>query len=110
MVRGASHLHKFYIQIDMSSISSIEATYSQNNKNILTKTELDMDYNSVDECISIPLSQEDTLKFEPIGIPAIDKNSLITIQFKFLTTDGEVLVSKPIRDRLYDVLNDEVMV
>lgn len=109
MIRGASHLHKFYIQIDMSSIASIEATYSQSGKVILRKTELEMDYNSVEECITIPLTQYETLKFNPVGVPAAVGPSLITIQFKFLTVDGDVYVTKPVQDRLYDVLNNEAI-
>lgn len=110
MIRGASHLHKFYISLGIATLQGIEATYSQNGQNILIKTEADMDYNSVDECITINLSQDDTLKFAPVGIPATVKESLVTIQFKFLDVNGNVYVSQPIRERLYDVLHDEVMV
>lgn len=109
MIRGASHLHKFYISLDIETLQGIEVTYAQNGHNVLIKTEADMDYNSVDECITLHLSQEDTLKFAPVGIPATVKDSLITIQFKFFDVHGDVFVSQPIRERLYDVLHDEVM-
>lgn len=109
MVRGASHLHKFYINLSLTEIAAIELTYSQNGEVILKKVDTDMDYDSVEECLSVRLSQEDTLKFHPVGIPASVKDSLITLQLKFLGMDGYVYVSKPMQERLYDVLNDEVL-
>ena len=44
-----------------------------------------------------------------MGIPTPVKESLITIQFKFLTKDDDVWVSKPVQDRLYDVIHSEVL-
>lgn len=109
MVRGASNVHKFYISIDQSQIAKVEAVYYQNGDIILTKTDKDMEYNSVEECYIVNLDQYDTLLFHKVGIPTPVKESLITIQFKFLTKDDDVWVSKPVQDRLYDVIHSEVL-
>ena len=69
----------------------------------------DMEYNSVEECYIVNLDQYDTLLFHKVGIPTPVKESLITIQFKFLTKDDDVWVSKPVQDRLYDVIHSEVL-
>lgn len=109
VVRGASNVHKFYISIDQSQIAKVEAVYYQNGDIILTKTDRDMEYNFLEECYVVNLDQYDTLLFHKVGIPTPVKESLITIQFKFLTKDNDVWVSKPVQDRLYDVIHSEVL-
>ena len=63
-----------------------------------------------EESLIVELSQEDTFSFDKVGIPSIPSKSLVLIQIRTILNDGSVFVSSPIKDRVYDILDDEVMI
>lgn len=100
MIKGTTPTHTLEVDIDTSLIKTIKITYSQNDREILVKRTDDCTIG--DGVISTRLSQEDTFLFEG--------NSLVTIQLRILTDQGDAISAEPIVMSVGRCLDDEVLV
>jgi hypothetical protein len=100
MIRGTTPTHTWVLPFDASLLKEVSITYSQNDENIIKKTEEDctMEGNR----ISITLSQEDTLKLEP--------KVRTTVQLKVMTSNDSVMATKPKNISVSDIQDEEVWV
>jgi hypothetical protein len=101
MYQGTTPLHTYEIDdLDTTLIKTIKITYTQNEKEILVKrTE---DCTITPGKISTKLSQEDTFLF--------DGDSLVTIQLRILTHEGDALRTDSIILSVDECLDNEVLV
>ena len=131
IIRGTTPYHKFILPLSVQDIEVIYVTYSQNDEVILDKTNLADEFEISDiveqseelseetneegqeeievlpsSQLTLHLTQEDTLKFH--FYPAARKNVAV-IQIRILKTDGEVIVSMPINERIFGVLHDGII-
>lgn len=100
MVKGTTPTHTFNVPLDYSSIKTVKIIYSQRDKEVLVKRTEDCTIESGK--ISTKLTQDDTFKFEC--------NTIVTIQIRVLTTDGDALASDLIMVNVGKCLDDEVLV
>lgn len=86
-------------EFDMESIDQAHITIendSGRNKKIFTETAINIE----DRTISIEMTQEDTLSFEP---------GCLNVQLKIRTTDGLVLASKIITSSISRILEEDIL-
>lgn len=107
IIRGTTQTHYFEFPFDASEIGELSVIYNQNKENKVKKTLSDICFD--EESLIVKLSQEDTFSFDKVGIPSIPSKSLVLIQIRTILKDGSVFVSSPIKDRVYDIIDDEVM-
>lgn len=100
MFKGTTPTHTFNIPLEASSIKTVKITYVQRDKEVLVKRTEDCTIE--DGKIKTKLTQEDTFKFE--------HNTIVTIQLRVLTTDGDALASDLIMTSAGKCLDDEVLV
>ena len=100
MFKGTTPTHTFDVSIDTSLIKEVKITYSQNDKEVLTKR--------TDDCIigegmiSTSLTQEETFLFESC--------KFVSIQVRILTLAGDALITEPMMMSVAKCLDDEVLV
>lgn len=99
MMRGTTPVHIFNIPFDTSAIESMRILYAQKEKVILTKVKEDCVL--AEKSITVQLSQEDTLLF--------NSGSLVQIQIRVKTTDGNVSNSDIIEVPVGKCLENEVL-
>ena len=85
MIRGTTPTLEFTLPFDTSLIAEIYVTMTQNGKTVLEKTLSDC--NCSGTSVSLPLTQEDTLKLQQ------QPRSQAEIQIRVRTTAGEALAS-----------------
>ncbi len=107
IIRGTTQTHYFEFPFNQTEVKNLSVVYFQNKYVKIRKELSDVEFD--DGSLVVKLSQEDTYGFDHVGIPSIPVQSLIKIQIKILLNDGSVYVSDPIRERLYDVLEEEVI-
>ena len=107
IIRGTTQNHYFDFPFDPSNIGELSVVYSQNKEIKIRKSLSDVSFD--EESLIVELSQEETFNFDSVGIPSIPSKSLVLIQIRAILNDGSVFVSSPIKDRVYDILDDEVM-
>ena len=93
---GTTPAHTFTLPFDASIIEEVHIVYAQN---VLVKRRSDCELNGNE--IVVKLSQEDTLM--------LDNSTLVSIQIRVLTVDGEALASDKINVSTYKCL-EEVMI
>ena len=99
MIRGTTPTHTFIIPLDTSMIAEVMVIYAQDDQEVFHKDTYDCEMDGNE--ISVKLTQEETLMFNPL------RN--VQIQLRLLTTGGEALACIPSVDTLQNVLNDEVL-
>lgn len=97
---GTTPTHTFELPFEGELVKKYEIIYSQRGEVLVCKTESDGKLEG--NVITVQLSQEDTLKFDP--------NTLIDIQTKILTVDDKVITSDIYSDMPYRCLKPEVLV
>ena len=107
IIRGTTQTHYFDFPFDPSNVGELSVVYSQNKEIKIRKSLSDVSFD--EESLIVELSQEETFNFDKVGIPSIPSKSLVLIQIRAILNDGSVFVSSPIKDRVYDILDDEVM-
>lgn len=107
IIRGTTQTHYFDFPFDPSNIGELSVVYSQNKEIKIRKSLSDVSFD--EESLIVELSQEDTFSFDKVGIPSIPSKSLVLIQIRAILNDGSVFVSSPMKERVYDILDDEVM-
>lgn len=100
MRRATTPTHTFELDIDPSLIKEILITYSQNNKEVLSKRKKDITFDG--NVAVVKLTQEEANLF----MMGID----IEIQVRAFTTSGDAPASDIFKEPCERVLNDEVMV
>ena len=100
MYKGTTPLHTYEVDLDTALIKTIKITYTQNGKEVLVKRTEDCSIEPGK--ISTKLSQEDTFLF--------DGNSLVTVQLRLLTTEGDALRTDSVILSVDECLDDEVLV
>lgn len=100
MIRGTTPTHTFELPFDVSLISDLRLSYAQGDEVIITKKMEDVTLS--EQTVTVRLTQEDTLKFDPT-------KGILQIQLKVLTTDGDVLSSEIIQENVWQALNNEVL-
>ena len=109
IIRGTTQMQLFSIPFDWYEVAKLYVTYSQAGEVVLEKTIGEMTYIPEQECIAVPLTQEDTLAFNKVGMTPTPAQSLVYIQIRALLTDGRVYASVPLKERTYDSLKDGVI-
>ncbi len=107
--RGTTPKHIFYFPFDQNEVSVLKITYFQKGKVRFTKELSDVTFQPDEETITLQLSQEDTLSFERYSWLDKAKDSLIWVQIRVKLTNGNCLASDMMKDRLGDILLDEVI-
>lgn len=107
IIRGTTQTHYFDFPFDPSNVGELSVIYSQNKEIKIRKSLSDVSFD--EESLIVELSQEETFNFDKVGIPSIPSKSLVLIQIRTILNDGSVFVSSPIKDRVYDILDDEVI-
>lgn len=107
IIRGTTQVHYFEFPFDPQQITELSVVYNQNKQNVIRKTLSEVEFD--EESLIVTLSQEDSFCFDKVGIPSVPSTSLILIQIRVLFNDGSVYVSEPIRDRVIDILDEEVL-
>lgn len=96
---GTTPTHTFTLPFDASLIEEVHIVYAQNGKSVLVKRRSDCELNGNE--IVVKLSQKDTLM--------LDNSTLVSIQIRVLTVDGEALASDKINVSTYKCL-EKVMI
>lgn len=97
--QGSTPTHKFHLSLSSDMIESAIVTYAQHDKTVFEKQGDDVAIG--DNCITVELTQEDTL--------ALDPNESVRVQIKVKTMNGKVIPSKMLYLTTNEVLNKEVM-
>lgn len=101
MKRATTPTHIFTLPFSYSeTVSKCLITYKQNDEIVLTKTEKDIQVEN-DKDIVVKLTQEETISFKP--------NTLVKMEIRVLTKNGDALASNIMQKAVEDVLNDEVL-
>lgn len=109
ITRGSTLIQQFALPFEVDQISEIFVTYVQQGEKILEKDKNQIFVNKKANIMKVPLSQKDTLSFHPCDGSRDPDATLVLIQIKILLSDGNVIISNVMRERLYDVLNgDEI--
>lgn len=94
-----THRFKFKVPIDPASIKRVSIVYSQENINVLKKTEKDCTIES--DRIFLKLTQDETNLFR--------EGKTIEIQLRLYTTGGDAPITKIVREACDKTLDDEVL-
>jgi len=94
-LRGSTPTHRWNnIGIDLTK-AKVYATYVQNKKVVIDKTNKDMTITQ--DSVSVHLTQKDTLEF---------KEGIVEIQFRYIFEDGTVGGSKIFKTAAHRILKD----
>ena len=99
MRQGTTPTHTFTIPFDASAAAEVRVTYSVGGRVILRKETEDCQMDGT--TVRVKLTQEETLRF-PAG-------HWFSAQLRALTTDGESMVSKIMREPVDPCLDSEVL-
>lgn len=107
IIRGTTPIHYFDFPFEATDVQQLSIVYKQNKEIKIRKAleEVSFDENS----LIVNLSQEDTFSFDGVGIPSIPSKSLVLIQIKVMLKDGSIFVSDPMKERVFDICDEEVM-
>lgn len=100
MIRGTTPTHTFVLPFDSTTVDKIKITYSQLDKEILTKTNKDVTFDG--DNVIVTLSQAETFRFS-------EKNGAVSIQVRVVTTGGDALASKIMSVGVGKCLDKEVL-
>lgn len=99
MIRATTPTHTFNIPVDADKIQKILVTYRQIGRNVLEKTNADMENDG--NAWTVKFTQQETKMFTA--------DIKVEVQVRVLTTGGDALASKIFSVPVERVLNDEVM-
>ena len=98
-IRGTTPTITFNLPFNVSDINNVEVYFAQNDELILQK--------NYDDCtlsgttLIVPLTQEDTLKF--------DTDLKLQVQVRFVFTDGSVDATGIMKGKVGQILKDGVI-
>lgn len=96
---GCTGENRFSLPCGEEEIAVMYITYQQDEETVLEKTKADCVFEGKTACV--PLSQEDSLKFDP--------EAEILIQVRVRTTDGQAMKSDIMRAAADRLLKDGVI-
>lgn len=96
MVRGTTPTLKFIFPVNTNLIEKCYITFVQGRDTVLEKTKEDCEVLETE--LHLPLTQEETLKF--------DDNDEIEIQIRVKTTDGKARATQIIKTHASRILKD----
>lgn len=99
MIRGTTPQLDFGLPFEVSFIKTVWVTFSQNNEEIFTLENEALTMN--DACISVKLTQEQTL--------LLSQNNTVEIQIRILTNANNALASNIIKTSVGRILKDGVI-
>lgn len=99
MIRGTTPTHTFELPFDSDMVSKARVLYAQNGIIVLTKDNEECLREG--SCISVKLTQKDTLKF--------DCNYPVEVQIRVLLDNEEALASTVIKVSVGKCLENEVL-
>ena len=106
IVRGTTPTHKFVLPFSPLDVSDVIITYQQSGVTVVNKkidsVTIDMSTNA----LCVQLDQRETLSFS-CGKKYSD--NIVNIQIRIIKSDGSVYASNIIRDKISDILWDEIM-
>lgn len=97
--RGTTHSFEFDMETDLSEVSVMWVTLSQNGIERVTKETEDVVIDG--QTIKVNLTQEDTLALKP--------NRTAKIQIRILLNDGTAEITETIEREVHDCLKDGVI-
>lgn len=98
-IRGTTPTHKFALPFAASVVKDLTVTYCRENGEVIVKKRL-RDCAVEDDVVSVTLSQQESLSFEP--------EEIVEVQIKLSTDGGNVLASPKYRIAVEDALDTEV--
>lgn len=104
ITRGDTITHYFRLPFATSSIQNVWVDYMQDDELVLEKTLADCYFDG--QYFVAFLGEPDTLCFHKVPIRVKQKDSLVIIQLRVLLNNGLVKSSRPIQERIRDVIND----
>jgi hypothetical protein len=96
MIRGTTPALEFSLPFDSSHVKKMSLVFSQKRHVVIEKSLSDVEWTT--EGISLLLTQEETLSFDP--------DELVAIQIRIVTDDDQAVASDIITTRIGDVLRD----
>ena len=99
MIRGTTPTHTFTLPFDASTFKTIRVIYSQGSEPTLVKTGDEVKASG--NTLTVKLTQDDTLKFST--------KSVVKIQIRLLSHDGEALASDIMCKSALELLENEVI-
>lgn len=101
MYRGTTPEHIFQTNIDLTGYR-VYVTYAQNGNAILEKTNEDITV--TEDSVTVPLTQEDTLKFSQTV--SAGKKPVIKMQIRYVTPYGSAGASNIMTTTVDEILKD----
>lgn len=99
MIRGTTPTHTFTLPFAGEGLKNLKITYVQMNKVVLSKYLDDVGIRG--NCVTVRLSQKDTLSFKSTG--------LVQIQVRVVAADGTALASNIMEVPVERCLDSEVL-
>lgn len=100
MIRGTTPTHIFELPFQAKILDEVKVSYAQAKEVVVEKDTEDCTLE--ENTITVKLTQEETLRFSPIGN--------VDVQLKVKTSDSTVLATRAMRVNIEDILNEEVFV
>ena len=97
--RGTTHSFEFDMETDLSAVSVMWVTLSQNGMERVTKETEDIEIDG--QTVKVNLTQEDTLALKP--------NRVAKLQIRILMDDGSAEITETIKRNVKDCLKDGVI-
>ena len=103
MTRGTTPTHTLTVPVDFETVSKAAVAYAQFGKVIIRKSpeECAISGTGTNTIVTVNLTQEDTLRFNP--------REVVEIQMKILFTDGNVALTNISRVSTNDCLDEEIL-
>ena len=109
ITRGTTCQNHFKIPFAWDEVESLYITYKQNGETKLEKDIDDVTYDAATECVSLVLGQQDTLAFDPVGIPADQKLALVYIQLRIKLENEDTYACEPIKAKISDIIKEGII-
>lgn len=99
MRQGTTPTHYFELPFDVSFVEKARIIYKQTDDIVLTKEDSDLEKNG--NTLTVRLTQEETLRFDPYRV--------VQIQVRLLSPAGDSMVSDIMRASVDECLESAVM-
>ena len=106
IVRGSTPTHKFVLPFSPLDISDAIVTYQQNGVTVINKKLKDIYMDMESNSVCVQLTQQETLSFF-YGEKYSD--NIVNIQIRIIDNNGNVCASNIIREKVADILWDEII-
>lgn len=108
ITRGTTVTHTFTVPFTSEDVKTLIITYQQGDI-VIEKTNDDVVYDDENKTLTVVLAQEETLRFMYSENPYDRTKNIIQVQMRVKYNDGTVYSGQIIKERLEDVLNQEII-